>query len=244
MNDRFYVDLADGRKIIAKTNICATGVEYARLKLDNETAFFNNGLHYGAGAGEANFCKNVNVFIIGGGNSAGQAACYFSSVAKKVYMVIRKGGLAETLSDYLLQRVVKLPNIVMLLNSQVVGLDGDNVLTGVNIYNSQTEKNTWYQTTKLFVCIGGKPNTEWAAEIDIIRDPNGYLVTGSDLVSHADYKTRWEPDRLPYHFETSMPGSFAAGDVRFNSVKRVASAVGEGAMAVKMVHQYLANHTK
>ncbi|KGO94923.1 NAD(P)/FAD-dependent oxidoreductase [Flavobacterium subsaxonicum] len=239
-NNRINVDLASGDKLVAKANICATGVEYASLNLHNERDFFNKGVYYGAGAGEACFCTGEDVFIVGGGNSAGQAASYFSGFAKTVYMVIRKSNLAETLSDYLVKRVTHNPNIVILYNSEVKELEGDNLLQRIKIFNSETGEETWHETGKLFICIGGKPNTHWADATPIIQDRNGYLITGSDLLSHTDFKGCWTKDRLPYHLETSVPGSFAAGDVRFNSVKRVASAVGEGAMAVTMVHKYLA----
>jgi len=239
-NNRINVDLANGDKMVAKANICATGVEYAALNLPNENKFFNKGVYYGAGAGEACFCNGKDVFIVGGGNSAGQAASYFSGFARTVYMVIRKSNLAETLSDYLVKRVTRNPNIVILYNSEVKELEGADLLQRIRIFNSETGIDTWYNTSKLFICIGGKPNTHWADDTQIIRDLNGYLITGSDLLSHTDFNGCWMEDRLPYHLETSVPGSFAAGDVRFNSVKRVASAVGEGAMAVTMVHKYLA----
>ena len=239
-DNKIHVELANGDKMVASANICATGVEYASLNLPKENELLNKGVYYGAGAGEAFFCKGKDVFVVGGGNSAGQAASYFSGYAKTVYLVVRKGNLAETLSDYLVKRVMNIGNIVILYNSQVKELQGDDVLEGIRIHDSKTGTDTWYDTNKLFICIGGKPNTKWSDETKIIRDPNGYLITGSDLMSHNEFKECWRRDRLPYHLETSVPGSFAAGDVRFNSVKRVASAVGEGAMAVTMVHKYLA----
>ena len=155
-------------------------------------------------------------------------------------MVIRKGNLADTLSDYLIHRIESIKNIFVLYHSEVTALEGDDYLQRIKIVNSQTAEEEWHDTSKLFICIGGKPNTEWAAKTAICRDVNGYLYTGNDLINLDQYKMCWELDRQPYHLETSVPGSFAAGDVRFNSVKRVASAVGEGAMAVTQVHQYLA----
>jgi thioredoxin reductase (NADPH) len=238
-NNRIHVDLANGDKMVAKANICATGVEYARLNLAGEEQFFHKGVYYGAGTGEACFCKDKDVFVVGGGNSAGQAASYFSGYAHKVYMVIRKGSLSDTLSDYLIKRVTHINNIEILYYSEVTELEGDNLLRRIRIFNSKEGTDTWYETNKLFVCIGGRPNTDWAGETAIIRDKNGYLITGCDLLEHDAFSTCWQRDRRPYHLETSVPGSFAAGDVRFNSVKRVASAVGEGAMAVTLVHQYL-----
>ena len=238
-DNKIHVDFASGEKLVAKANICATGVEYARLNLPDEERFFHKGVYYGAGASEAAFCQDKDLYIIGGGNSAGQAATYFSGFAKRVFMVIRKGNLAETLSEYLIQRIASIKNIFVLYHSQVTALEGEDYLRLIKIANSEQGTESWHETSKLFICIGGKPNTEWASETAICRDRNGYLFTGNDVMALDQYKRCWELDRPPFHLETSVPGSFAAGDVRFNSVKRVASAVGEGAMAVTQVHQYL-----
>ncbi|MBT2620097.1 FAD-dependent oxidoreductase [Chryseobacterium sp. ISL-6] len=238
-NNKIHVDFASGEKLVAKTNICATGVEYARLNLPDEALFFHKGVYYGAGASEASFCQDKDLYIVGGGNSAGQAAVYFSGFAKRVFMVIRKGSLADTLSEYLIRRIKNIKNIYVLYNSQVTALSGDDFLQRIKILNTNDGTEQWHDTSKLFICIGGSPNTEWAAETPICRDKNGYLYTGSDMIGLDQFKSCWELDRPPYHLETSVPGSFAAGEVRFNSVKRVASAVGEGAMAVTQVHQYL-----
>lgn len=238
-DNRIHVDLADGGILVAKANICATGVEYGKLNLPNEASYLHKGIYYEAGASEACFCNGKDVFIVGGGNSAGQAASYFSGFARKVFMVIRKGNLSDTLSDYLVKRIAKIPNIEILYHSEVQELDGDDTLQRIKIFNKEHQTETWHDTSKLFICIGGSPNTDWAEETGIIRDMNGYLITGSDLLTMERFQHSWPLQRLPYHLETSMPGSFAAGDVRYNSVKRVASAVGEGAMAVTQVHQYL-----
>jgi thioredoxin reductase (NADPH) len=239
-DNRIHVDLKDGGVMVAKSNICATGIEYAKLNLQHEDRFLHKGIYYGAGASEACFCKGKDVFIIGGGNSAGQAASYFSGFARHVYMVIRKSNLSDTLSDYLVKRITHIENISILYHSQVTALEGDHELSRIKISNSETGTEKWFDTNKVFICIGGNPNTDWAQETGILRCQNGYLVTGSDLLSRNEFKDSWTLERPPYHLETSKPGSFAAGDVRFNSVKRVASAVGEGAMAVTQVHQYLA----
>lgn len=239
-DNRIHVDLADGGVLVAKANICATGVEYGKLNLPNEQNYLHKGIYYGAGASEACFCNDKDVYIVGGGNSAGQAASYFSGFARKVYMVIRKGNLSDTLSDYLVKRISRIANIEILYHSEVKELEGDGILSRIKIFNSEHGVETWHNTSKLFICIGGSPNTDWAIETGIIRDANGYLITGSDLLTIESFQNSWPLERLPYHLETSKPGSFAAGDVRFSSVKRVASAVGEGAMAVTQVHQYLA----
>ncbi len=247
-NNRIYTDMADGSKMIARANICATGIEYRRLNLPNEDQFLKVGLFYGAGASEAPMCGGEHVFIVGGGNSAGQAAMYLSRYAAKVTMLIRGDTLAATLSQYLLKRITNTSNIEALFNAQVTGLTGDTSLhqiTGdtslhqIEVTNCRDGSAQQIDTRRLFVCIGGAPNTEWAKDTHIVRDQAGYLVTGSDLLKEGRLPQCWTLERDPFFLETSIPGSFAAGDVRHGSVKRVASAVGEGAMAVTFVHRYL-----
>ncbi|MEH2070838.1 MAG: FAD-dependent oxidoreductase [Nostoc sp.] len=238
-NNRIYVDMADGSKMIARANICATGVEYQRLNLVNEDRFLNVGLFYGAGVSEALMCQGKHIFVVGGGNSAGQAAIYFSEQAKKVTMLVRGDNLAATLSQYLINRITNTSNIEVLFNAQVTGLAGGTTLQQIEISNSRDGSVQQVDTQRLFVCIGGAPNTEWAKDTNIIRDRAGYLITGSDLLKEGCLPKCWTLERDPFFLETSVPGSFAAGDVRHGSVKRVASAVGEGAMAVTFVHKYL-----
>ena len=238
-NNRIYVDMADGGKMVARANICATGVEYRRLNLANEDRFINLGLFYGTGVSEAQMCDNEHIFVVGGGNSAGQAALHFSRFAKQVTMLVRGGNLATTLSKYLINRITNTSNIEVLFNAQVTALDGDKTLRQIAITDRRNDSVQRVETQRLFVCIGGAPNTEWAKDTHIIRDQAGYLITGPDLLKTSRLSTCWTLDRDPFYLETSVPGSFAAGDVRHASVKRVASAVGEGAMAVTFVHAYL-----
>ena len=231
--------LADGTTIVAHATVCCTGVSYRRLGLPNEEKFLNVGLFYGAGASEANICLNEHVFVVGGGNSAGQAAMHFSRTAKKVTVIIRGDGLKATLSQYLIDRIKACPKIEVRPHTQVTALHGDVMLSAITLTNGQTGRQQTFDTRFLFLCLGGQPHTEWAAAVGVCRDEDGYLITGPDLNSHGILPTKWPLERAPYYLETSMPGLFAAGDVRHGSVKRCASAVGEGAMAVTFVHRYL-----
>lgn len=239
-DNRIHVDLADGSKLVARANICATGVEWRKLGLPNEQHYLGRGLYYGGGASEAPFCGQQHVVVVGGGNSAGQAAMHLAEHAQKVTMIVRSTALTATLSRYLVDRILANPSIEVRYESAVTELEGDeNLLRRLKITGSETGKADWIDTSKLFICIGGVPNSEWAKDTAIIRDGAGYLVTGPDLLDQGKPPNCWTLRRMPYYLETSVPGSFAAGDVRHRTVKRVASAVGEGAMALTFVHRYL-----
>jgi thioredoxin reductase (NADPH) len=234
--------LADGTSFVMHAAICASGVEYRRLNLWNEERLRGAGVFYGAGTSEAELCDRQEVFVVGGGNSAGQAAIHFSRYARRVYILIRGDGLKETLSQYLTDRITASPKIEVRPHTEVVELHGAHRLEGITVIDKATNLQETLPTNWLFLCLGGLPNTNWAAEAGLVRDRECYLVTGPDLRQHQDFPTTWPLAREPYFLETSFPGMFAAGDVRHGSVKRCASAVGEGAMAVTFVHRYLAGH--
>ena len=232
-----YLD--DGTKIVARSAICSTGMNYRRLGLPNEERLTGAGVYYGAGASEAELCGYEDIYLVGGGNSAGQAALHFAKVARKVTIIVRGDSLKSTLSAYLIDRIYSSKNIEVITNSEVVELIGDDVLRAIKVRNRKTGEERTFSTRWLFACIGGEPHTEWAKEAGVSRDEAGYLLTGPDLVSNGKPAQDWPVERHPYYLETNVPGLFAAGDVRHGSVKRCASAVGEGAMAVMFVHRYL-----
>jgi thioredoxin reductase (NADPH) len=233
--------LEDGTRIVAHASICATGVEYRRLGVPDEDRFLGAGMYYGAGASEASLTKGEDIYIVGGGNSAGQAAMHFAQFARRICIVIRDDSLGSTLSQYLVDRICSTKNIFVLPRTEVVAVHGGGVLEEITLADRKADREYKVPTHWLFVCIGGVPQTDWAKEVGVERDSAGYLLTGPDLRHGRDRPVNWQLDRDPYHLETNVPGVFAAGDVRHGSVKRCASAVGEGAMAVGLVHRYLSN---
>ena len=232
--------LADGTKLAARAAICATGIEYRRLEVENEERFRGAGVYYGAGASEAQFCISNHVVVVGGGNSAAQATLHMSRYARHVTLVIRGDSLKQSVSAYLIDRIYASKNVDVLTHTEVTALEGDRSLESVVLTNTLTGERRRIETHWLFLCIGGVPRTEWAAAADVERDEAGYLITGPDLLRNGRAPEHWPLDRPPFFLETNVPGLFAAGDVRHNSVKRCASAVGEGAMAVTFAHRYLA----
>jgi thioredoxin reductase (NADPH) len=226
-------------EIEARALIVATGVSYRRLEADGLEQLTGRGVYYGANAGEANQCEGDDVYVVGAANSAGQAALTLARFAARVVLVVRAGSLVDTMSWYLMERITSTPNIEVRYRSEVVAGRGDGHLEALTLADRDTGATEEVSTSWLYVFIGASPRTEWLGP-DVVRDPKGFVVTGQDLTGFTDTRHPWPLARAPYALETSIPGVFAAGDVRLDSMKRVASAVGEGAMSVYLVHRYLA----
>lgn len=235
------ITLVDGSVINARSVIITTGVDYRSLDAPDIDKFTGAGIYYGASTTEAHACRERDVYIVGGGNSAGQSAMYLSNFAKTVFMVIRKKDLSSTMSQYLIDQINNTPNIKVLGETIVGQVYGNEKLEELCLENIVTKQRRQEKVGALFIFIGAKPVTDWL-KLDIIKDEKGYLETGRDLLKYDSFKKTWKLPREPYLLETCSPGIFAAGDVRAGAMNRVASAVGEGAMAIKFVHEYLAEN--
>jgi thioredoxin reductase (NADPH) len=229
----------DGAAIPTRAIIIATGAEYRKLPLDHIAQFEGAGVYYGATFIEAQLCGGEDVVVVGGGNSAGQAAVFLAETARHVHMLVRSGGLAETMSRYLIRRIEENPAISLHTHTEIVALEGGDHLERVRWRNRQNGETSDNRISHVFVMTGATPNTKWLDGCVAI-DAKGFIKTGADL-SHDELATaRWPLARAPHLLETSLPGVFAVGDVRGGNVKRVASAVGEGSIAVSFVHRVLA----
>jgi thioredoxin reductase (NADPH) len=232
------VNFADGTSIDAHTVILATGVAYRQLDAPGLTEFTGRGVYYGSALTEAAACKNQDVFIVGGANSAGQAAVYLSKQARSVTLLVRGSSLQASMSYYLIKQIEDIPNIVVRTCTEVVAADGSDHLERLTLQSAVNGTKETIPAQLLFLFIGAAPYTDWLDGV-VQRDRRGFVLAGPDLAVNGERPAGWELDRLPYHLETSVPGIFVAGDARAESAKRVASAVGEGAMAVMLVHRYL-----
>ena len=232
------VRLADGATIDAHTVILAMGVSYRQLVAPGVDELTGRGVFYGSALTEAANCANQDVYIVGGANSAGQAAVYLARGARSVTLLVRAPSLESSMSYYLIQQIAAVPNISVRSCTEVVGAAGDEHLEQLILRDNTTGQTETVNAQFLFVFIGAAPRTDWLDGV-VLRDARGFVVAGPDLAVGGEQPRGWSLERAPYHLETSLPGVFAAGDVRFQSAKRVASAVGDGAMAVMLVHRYL-----
>jgi thioredoxin reductase (NADPH) len=234
----YAIEIDNDARVQARAVIIATGAEYRRLPLENLSRFEGAGVYYGATFIEAQVCGGEEVIVIGGGNSAGQAAVFLAQTARRVHMLIRSGGLAESMSRYLIRRIEESPAIVLRTHTEIVALEGSDHLERVRWRDDQTGNIETHEISHVFVMTGAVPNTHWLNSC-VVLDAKGFIKTGPDLSQDDLTAAQWPLARAPYFLETSLPGVFAVGDVRAGNLKRVASAVGEGSNAVSFVHQVL-----
>ena len=234
----YAVQIDDGPRVPARTVVIATGAQYRRLALENLSQFDGAGVYYGATFVEAQLCRGEEVVVVGGGNSAGQAAVFLAQSAKRVHMVVRSRGLAESMSRYLIRRIEQNPAIVLRSGTEIIALEGGDHLERVRWRDDQTGGIETHDIEHVFVMTGAVPGTGWLAGC-VALDAKGFIKTGPDLSPDDLAAAHWPLARAPYLLETSRPGVFAVGDVRAGNIKRVASAVGEGSIAVALVHRVL-----
>src|SRR5713101_1676465 len=234
----YLVELEDGTRIPARAIVIATGAKYRKLPIENLSRFDAAGIYYGATLVEAQVCKGEEVIVVGGGNSAGQAAVFLSESTKHVFVLIRSAGLADTMSRYLIRRIEQTPNITLMPLTEIAALAGGDHLERVTWRNNQTGRTEEKNIRHVFVMTGAVPNTTWLNGC-LVLDSKGFIKTGPELSAEELNTANWPLTRRPYLLETSLPGVFASGDVRGGNIKRVASAVGEGSIAISFVHQLL-----
>ena len=235
---RYTVEIDGGPKVPARTIIIATGAEYRKPALENLSMFEGAGVYYGATSMEAQLCRGDEVVVVGGGNSAGQAAVFLAQTTRRVHVLVRRDGLGATMSRYLIRRIEETPAIVLHPYTQVVGLEGSGRLERIRWRDDRTGDVETHDIGHVFMMTGAVPNSRWLNGC-IALDDKGFVKTGADLSADELAAAKWPHTRSPYLLETNRPGIFAVGDVRGGNVKRVASAVGEGSIAVALVHQVL-----
>jgi thioredoxin reductase (NADPH) len=234
----YKVVLDNGNALAARSVVIATGAQYNKPHIANLEKFEGQGVYYGATYMEAQLCEEEDIIVVGGGNSAGQAAVYLSQTARKVHMLVRSGQLSDTMSRYLIRRIEQNPAIELHYRTEIAALDGGRHLERVTWRDKTTGETSEHDIHHVFIMAGASPRTDWLQGC-VAMDGKGFILTGRDLDTAADVKV-WALPRPPQMLETSLPGVFAVGDVRAGNVKRVASAVGEGAIAIHLVHRALA----
>lgn len=238
-NDQYKtIELANGQEINALSVVITTGVNYRKLDTNGVSDFTGAGIYYGSAMTEVQSCKDEQVYIVGGGNSAGQAAVYLAGFAEKVSIAIRGSSLTKSMSHYLIDQIEDIENIEVLAHTEVTNAFGDGKLQELELTNSKSDRPQTVKAAALFIFIGARPYTDWIG-LDILKNDRGFIETGRDLQGYDEFKKIWKLERSPFLLESSSPGIFAAGDVRAGAMNRVASAVGEGAMSIKFVHEYL-----
>jgi thioredoxin reductase (NADPH) len=233
-----FIKLADESEISCHALMIASGVQWRRLDAPGIDKLQGAGVYYGGGATEALSCKGEIVYVVGGANSAGQAAMNFAKYAERVVMLVRGDSLASTMSQYLIDQIKETPNIQVWSHASVAEVHGEARLEEISVLCSDTDKVERVPASSIFIFIGALPRTDWLGDL-VERDERGFLLTGPDLIRDGERPKGWALDRDPFLLETNVPGIFAVGDVRHGSVKRVASGVGEGSVAVQFIHQYL-----
>ena len=237
-DDYRIVTLSDGSEVSCHALLIATGVSYRKLDVPGIEKLTGAGVYYGAAMTEALSCQGQDVYIVGGANSAGQGAMYFSRFAKRVTLLVRGDSLAKDMSKYLIAEIGSTSNIKVQVNSSVVEARGETSLEAITIADSTTGEVKTVPAKALFIFIGAMPRTDWLADI-VERDEQGFILTGPALLSGGQRPAGWTLERDPFLLESGVPGIFVAGDVRSGSVKRVASGVGEGSITVQFIHHYL-----
>ncbi|MEO8086960.1 MAG: FAD-dependent oxidoreductase, partial [Bacteroidota bacterium] len=228
------VEMVDGSVIHSKTIVISTGVAYMKLDVEGIEKFTGSGVYYGSAAIEAHACRNEVVYLVGGGNSACQAAMHLCNFAKEVNILIRRDELKQVAANYLVENISKVPNIHVIPHTEVIAVHGENVLEKITLKNAKTCEEKTVPAKALFVYIGSKPGTSWLNDF-LLKDDKGFIITGKELVNEKTFHTEWKLNREPYLPESSVPGIFASGDVRSGALAGISSAVGEGAMAIRFV---------
>jgi thioredoxin reductase (NADPH) len=234
---KLVVHIAGGHQVTAKAVIVATGIAWRRLGVPRLEEMVGSGVFYGAAGSELRAMAGQDVFVVGGGNSAGQTALYLAKHARHVTLVVRGDNLERSMSEYLIREIEATANITVRLHTEVTDGHGADHLEALTLHDRQNGTTEQVPAAALFVLIGGEPRTQWLPQT--IQRRWGYILTGRDVVRDGTDPGRWPLDRAPLPLETSIPGVFAVGDARYRSIKRVASAVGDGATAVRLVHEYL-----